>query len=868
MGKRCRMFSNNDLIVDFSTLLNDKYVFYAHTIESPDLQKETLQEHTNRCIKYFKKIVEARNLHLVFDNFYKVLFNDEGRYLDLFNELIINTIDFHDLGKINPLFQKVRMRNKIFQNEEGNITIGYEHSIISAILYLEFYLPRSKDFPKEIRRIFRLLTYINAYVISKHHGNLGVFEEFIKLFDPHSYGDNIYKANIIRESYKKYFTDDAYFLNTNYCEQCIGTLKKFKPSEKENSIILFTYEKLLYSLLVASDFYATTEYYSKAEVKFHGTIGDIREMSNVFNNTLVSKNINKYRKEVYSRTNELNQTSQNIKEVKDINILRNELYLDAETALLDNIKEDVFYLEAPTGSGKSNVAFNLSFQLLEKIKHLNKIMYIYPFNTLIEQNLNTIEKIFGSNQEILSKISVVNSVTPILKEGDDYSLEEYERALLDRQFLNYPITLSTHVTLFDIMFGKHKESGFAFFQLANSVIVLDEIQSYNNRIWSEIINFLKVFAKVLNIKIIIMSATLPNLDILSNDKIAAVRLIADRNKYFMHPLFKDRVALRYDLLEVEDVVNELSNRIYDMLVEGNKILVEFITKKTAIEFYKNFTQLEKVVSSGFKIELITGDDSSYERERILTELEESEAETPFLLITTQVIEAGVDIKNIDIGFKDISKLDSEEQFMGRVNRSSKKKGVVYFFDYDNAKGIYKNDVRINNELTLKSEDMRRVLKEKRFNDYYEKVLKNIKKQNESTVLEKNIDEFFYQVGMLNIPLISERMKLIEDNDWSCSVFINKIVRLENSTELVGREVWNEYKQLLLNKGNYEYAEWRIKLSMIKSKMGHFIYQVNKKSSFPFSEQMGEIFYIEDGDQYFEGGKFIREKLESQVGIFI
>lgn len=418
------------------------------------------------------------------------------------------------------------------------------------------------------------------------------------------------------------------------------------------------------------------------------------------------------------------------------------------------------------------------------------------------------------------------------------------------------------------MFGKHKESGFAFFQLANSVIVLDEIQSYNNRIWSEIINFLKGFAKVLNIKIIIMSATLPNLDVLSNDKIAAIRLIADRNKYFMHPLFKDRVVLRYDLLEVADVVNELSNRIYNMLVEKKKILVEFITKKTAIEFYKNFVQIENVVSSGFKIELITGDDSSYERERILTELEESEAETPFLLIATQVIEAGVDIKNIDIGFKDISKLDSEEQFMGRVNRSSKKRGIVYFFDYDNAKGIYKNDVRINNELTLKSEDMRRVLKEKRFNDYYEKVLKNIKKQNESTVLEKNIDEFFYQVGMLNIPLISERMKLIEDNDWSCSVFINKIVRLENSTELVGREVWNEYKQLLLNKGNYEYAEWRIKLSMIKSKMGHFIYQVNKKSSFPFSEQMGEIFYIEDGDQYFEGGKFIREKLESQVGIFI
>src|SRR5690606_16341271 len=119
-----------------------------------------------------------------------------------------------------------------------------------------------------------------------------------------------------------------------------------------------------------------------------------------------------------------------------------------------------------------------------------------------------------------------------------------------------------------------------------------------------------------------------------------------------------------------------------------------------------------------KVELITGDDSRIERTRILNEIEAIKDGVPFLLISTQVIEAGVDLKNIDIGFKDISKLDSEEQFMGRINRSSKKNGTVYFFDYDNAKNIYKKDVRINDRLTLKSEDMRKILNEKRFDDYY------------------------------------------------------------------------------------------------------------------------------------------------------
>ena len=194
-------------------------------------------------------------------------------------------------------------------------------------------------------------------------------------------------------------------------------------------------------------------------------------------------------------------------------------------------------------------------------------MYIYPFNTLVEQNLKTIEKIFGNDEEIMSHISVVNSVTPILKDGNEnHEFDDYEKALLDRQFFNYPITLSTHVTLFDLMFGNSRESGFAFYQIANSVIVLDEIQSYKNTIWTEIISFLKVFSEVLNFKVIIMSATLPDLDILSEEENEAVKLIVDRDKYFLHPLFKDRVKLNYELIDMPNVLDEIGNKVIDVKV--------------------------------------------------------------------------------------------------------------------------------------------------------------------------------------------------------------------------------------------------------------------------------------------------------------
>ncbi len=50
-----------------------------------------------------------------------------------------------------------------------------------------------------------------------------------------------------------------------------------------------------------------------------------------------------------------------------------------------------------------------------------------------------------------------------------------------------------------------------------------------------------------------------------------------------------------------------------------------------------------------------------------------------ILVATQVVEAGIDI-DMDIGYKDISKLDSEEQFIGRINRNFKRK-VLSIFRY-------------------------------------------------------------------------------------------------------------------------------------------------------------------------------------------
>lgn len=95
-------------------------------------------------------------------------------------------------------------------------------------------------------------------------------------------------------------------------------------------------------------------------------------------------------------------------------------------------------------------------------------------------------------------------------------------------------------------------------------------------------------------------------------------------------------------------------------------------------------------------------------------------------MATQVVEAGIDI-DMDIGYKDISKLDSEEQFIGRINRNFKRKGVVYFFDMDNESGIYKEDYRVDTAYTLGKDEMKQLLADKNLANIMINILKRNKK---------------------------------------------------------------------------------------------------------------------------------------------
>ena len=852
-----------EYIIPIEDIIVKPELFYAHCDRGNGKNPEILKEHVDRCYHYFEELWEHKNFKAVFENFQKELapeLSDEG--IKLFYSLIVNVIIFHDCGKINPRFLSIKMKNTLKKWTAIDCLDGTKHSILSAAIYFDYFYEKIQEslLSKDEKNMIHVFMLVNAYVISRHHGNLSRFEEFLEEFQPNRQLADIFscmnQGDFTEVYHGPFCKRDRHMMNMP--RQNTRIYHSFLEKQSSHAG-LYTYIRFLFSVLVSCDYYATSEYDNGIQMSAFGTIENTEFVTQYEQSERV-KQIRRFNPESC------------VDDKKDINILRNRMFYEAEQTLLENKDANVAFAEAPTGAGKSNLAMNCSLKLLDK--NINKIFYVYPFNTLVEQNYDTLEKIYGKT-DIFKSIAVINSITPIPLNGtrkfwENLDKEEnekfYQKALLDRQFLNYPFILTTHVNLFQIMFGCEREAAISFYQLAGSVVVLDEIQSYKNVLWTEIMMFLQCYSRLLNMKIIIMSATLPKLDMLTGNHEKVVNLIENPEKYFQDARFKKRVALSYELLyqDKKTEMKELYAHVLGQAQKGRKLLMEFITKTSAEKFYHMLTESGR---EDLQIFCMTGDDNQIDRKRILREMDTADKDKAVILVATQVVEAGIDI-DMDIGYKDISKLDSEEQFIGRINRNFKRKGVVYFFDMDNESGIYKEDYRVDTAYTLRKDEMKQLLADKNFGKYYDYILKGIRKYRNDRKNENGIEAFVDNVKKLDFVWISQKMKLIDKNDdWKMSVYFAREITTDTGEIIDGKQVWERYRELLSDM-TMNYAKKQILLSEVKSKMSYFIYQIKIDNSLDYNDRIGELYLIEDAEQYFENGRLNTDKFYSQGNLFV
>jgi CRISPR-associated endonuclease/helicase Cas3 len=163
------------MYIDIKKFLGEKSI-YAHLNED---KKETLIKHTNLTEKYLNKILEDKKLKKIIDEIINNLGIKEN-LKQLIKEMFYNAVILHDIGKINPIFQIIKMLNNDLKKEKYENIKNSDHSIFSSIIYSIYYIEKIlKDYYREEKYTLIYYNLIFSYNISRHHSNLENIEEFV-----------------------------------------------------------------------------------------------------------------------------------------------------------------------------------------------------------------------------------------------------------------------------------------------------------------------------------------------------------------------------------------------------------------------------------------------------------------------------------------------------------------------------------------------------------------------------------------------------------------------------------------------------------------------------------------------------------------
>lgn len=850
----------------FDNLFGERSTLYFAHLPKPEQtgrNPELLSEHSALTVAYAHTLAKANGLDDIIERLVNesIPTNLHNRQLlaETMKKWFWRAIAFHDLGKINHLFQWNRMKNKapIMQVEHN---FESHHSIISAYLYLALFFSEFLAlYLSDEEQIFlsNVVLYM-SYPIKQHHST-----SLDSCQDNNTWSERVEGVVACRkdiEALSAFLPCVRFQLNEEliscFHDQFIGNPDFLFDCFNKNvfelkcGFPLYLLVKLLYSLLTASDYLATAHYmndWSQMPNDFGVITNDLRKK--IITNAHNTKSYNKKTFDDLDAGIVYTPDDYRERSGKNLNILRETLAMEVVKNTRQNHDKRLFYIEAPTGSGKTNASMLALSDLLVHNPSIQKVFYVFPFTTLITQTYKSLKDTLGlSDGEIVEFHSKAAKNTG--KYEDDYL------NYLDTLFLNIPIVLLSHVSFFDVLKTNSKDHNYLLQRMAHSVVVIDEVQSYSPAIWDKMVYFISNYAEYFDMRFVVMSATLPKIgDLIETEhlKNKFVYLVNDKNKYFQNPNFCNRVEFDYLLLEAERPAKDSLDRYLENLCafvskqsqdyannnidNPNSVLtvIEFIFKKTASQFCSLASSMDTCFDEIF---LLSGTILEPRRKQIINALKSQEYRTKkVLLITTQVVEAGVDI-DMDLGFKDKSLIDSEEQLAGRINRNANKKTCkLFLFDCNTEKTLYGNDDRYKFSKEISLDDYQNILTKKDFDFLYKKVLEHIMKKNRS-IFTVNIRDLYGDVAHLDYPKINNSFSII--NQQNTTVFVPlqinsdlldesfsailKDLDIEYSDTVSGLDVWNAYKEIVLSEDE-DFILSRIKLNKIRALMSLFTFSV-------------------------------------------
>ena len=346
--------------------------------------------------------------------------------------------------------------------------------------------------------------------------------------------------------------------------------------------------------------------------------------------------------------------------------------------------ENGFYsLTVPTGGGKT-----LS-SLLWAMRHAvcngqKRIIIAIPYTSIIVQTASVLKSIFGE-ENVLEHHSQFTIDSIIDK---DIRL----KAKLASENWDYPIVVTTNVQLFESMFSNKPSDCRKLHNIANSVIILDEVQTLPTDYLQPIVDALKSYQRMFGISVLFTTASQPVLSGLiegCNPKAAfqgidGITEIIPK-EYALH----DR--LRRVCLEIDNT-GSTYDEIADRLSRHDKVLCIVNTRNDAREIFK------RLPKEGLTIHLsrmMCPRHVSKAIQEIKQALSDN-SETVIRVVATQLIEAGVDI-DFPVVYRQEAGLDSILQAAGRCNREGKLDiATTYVFSLSEEHKLYGSIIDANN----------------------------------------------------------------------------------------------------------------------------------------------------------------------------
>ncbi len=430
---------------------------------------------------------------------------------------------------------------------------------------------------------------------------------------------------------------------------------------------------------------------------------------------------------------------------------------------------------SPTGTGKTLSGIRMATSLASPDR---RVIYSLPFISIVEQNYEVAHRIFGDN--VLKFHHIALGDLPTKSGGSDVKEEERsaEDSLMVAESWDYPFVVTTFESFLTTFLSHRNLNLRRLHSIEHSVVILDEVQAIPVEKWNLVWTALKELSEEMDVHFILMTATMPSF------------LTPD---YVLDPLKEESLnRVRVEVKEEPVTPEELAQEVLGDASEP--VMVELNT----------ITSAERVADSlkgKVEVEFLSTHVTHYDRaeriERMRKRLERGER---FVLVTTQVVEAGVDV-DFPVVYRDLGPLDSVIQAAGRCNRNSKlEKGKVKVrrvkrdgrneTDFALVYGKVTEDVTLEvlgrKGWTFEERDFRDLL-----DSYYKEVER---RRNVSGHSQKTMDEVRrLNYDLINFSLVDKEPKytvLVLENEEA----EERYRKLKEAFELKGYERRNEVKK--------------------------------------------------------------------------